>query len=319
MEKLKISLCTIVLNEEKTIEKLLESLLSQTLKPLEIIIVDGGSTDNTINIITKFQKKHPLIKLYIKKSNIPEARNFAIKKAKGDLIAFIDAGCFAKKDWLEKLAKILQEKKADIASSLYEMKTKTPVQKAFSFFVGVPKEYFKEKDFLPSTRSVLFKKSVWEKLGGFNENLSAGEDHEFFLRAKEKNFRFANLFSAKVVWFDFENLKLPDMIKKFFNYAKGDAQTLIFWSPKGFATHNFKIILIFLRYFIFLTLISIQTNLGFSFFLFYILYAFSKFRKSRISLKTRVLFPIIQIIADFSIMTGFITGLSTTIFRYDKS
>ena len=309
MEKLKISVCTVVLNEEKTIEKLLESLVSQTLKPLEIIIVDGGSTDNTINIIKKFQKKYPFIKLYVKNSNIPTARNFAIKKARGDLIAFIDAGCFAKKDWLEDLAKILQEKKADIASSLYEMKAKTPLQKAFSLFVGTAKEKFDEKSFIPSTRSVLFKKEVWEKLGGFNENLSIGEDHEFFLRAKRAGFRFANISDPKVVWFDFENLNTIEMLKKFFNYAKGDAQSFIFWSPKGLSTHNLKVLSVFLRYFLFLWLFLSNKALFNAAFGLYLTFAFLKFRKSHLSFKTRLYLPLVQLISDFSVILGFLKGL----------
>jgi len=309
MEKLRISVCTVVLNEEKTIEKLLESLIFQTLKPWEVIIVDGGSTDKTVDIIKKIQEKHPFIKLYVKKSNIPEARNFAIKKAKTGLIAFIDAGCFAKKDWLEKLVKILKEKDSDIASSLYEMRGKTYLQKAFSLFVGVSKEYFKKNDFIPSTRSVLLKKKVWEKLGGFNQNLSAGEDHEFFLKAKSMGFRFANLSNAKVVWFDFETLGVFDMARKFFNYAEGDAQNFVFWSSKGFFTHNLKILSVFLRYFLFLCLFLIDKAIFVVIFCLYLAFSFFKFRKSQVSFKTRAYLPVVQIMADFSAMAGFLRGL----------
>ncbi len=198
------------------------------------------------------------------------------------------------------------------------MRTKTPLQKAFSLFVGTPKENFDEKSFIPSTRSVLFKRAVWKRLGGFNEKLSVGEDHEFFLRAKRAGFRFANISEPKVVWFDFENLNALDMIKKFFNYAKGDAQSFVFWSPKGLSTHNLKILSVFLRYFLFLWLFLSNKALFTAAFGLYLTFAFLKFRKSQLSFKSRLFLPIAQIMADFSTMTGFLTGIFTKMLKYQK-
>ncbi|HXT84033.1 MAG TPA: glycosyltransferase, partial [Verrucomicrobiae bacterium] len=101
---MKISFITTVYNEEKTIDKLLNSLFRQSKMPEEIIIVDGGSSDNTIKKIHKFQMKtinHKLrFVLLIKKGNRSVARNEAVKQAKGEIIVCSDAGCILDKNWI---------------------------------------------------------------------------------------------------------------------------------------------------------------------------------------------------------------------------
>src|SRR5690348_9677865 len=103
---MKNTFITTVLNEEKSINKLLESLADQTLKPDEIIIADGGSTDNTKELIVNFQKKSKLkIKLIEAKGNRSVGRNAAINEAKGELILCSDAGCWLDGKWVEKITK----------------------------------------------------------------------------------------------------------------------------------------------------------------------------------------------------------------------
>ena len=100
----KETLISTVLNEEKNIEYFINSIINQTKKPKEFIIVDGGSEDKTFDILKKIAKKNKWIKLYqIRGLNISEGRNYAIKKAKGEIIITCDAGGKFKKDWLEKM------------------------------------------------------------------------------------------------------------------------------------------------------------------------------------------------------------------------
>ncbi|MFC1625000.1 glycosyltransferase, partial [Patescibacteria group bacterium] len=84
------SVCITVLNEENTISALLDSLTSQTIKPCEIIIVDGGSVDRTLKIIKDFQNKHSLIKLFKKKCSRAKGRNLSIEITKNDIIVMTD-------------------------------------------------------------------------------------------------------------------------------------------------------------------------------------------------------------------------------------
>jgi glycosyltransferase involved in cell wall biosynthesis len=81
-----VALITTVFNEEDSIEKFLDSIVNQTQKPFELVIVDAGSKDKTVAIIKNYSKKLPL-KLFIHKGNRSVGRNFAIKNATSNTMA----------------------------------------------------------------------------------------------------------------------------------------------------------------------------------------------------------------------------------------
>jgi len=112
----KVSIIVPVYNVEEYLEKCLDSLVNQTLKDVEIIVVNDGSPDNSQKIIDKFAKKYPKsIKSYIKKNGgLSDARNFGIKKAKGEFLAFVDSDDYVKADMFEKMYNKALETKADI-------------------------------------------------------------------------------------------------------------------------------------------------------------------------------------------------------------
>ena len=90
MEKNKISIITVVKNSSNTIEKTIKSVLAQEYKNLEYIIIDGGSTDGTLEIIKEY-KKNISIFLTEKDNGIWDAMNKGIKIAKGDIIGFLNS------------------------------------------------------------------------------------------------------------------------------------------------------------------------------------------------------------------------------------
>ncbi len=89
----KVSVIVPVYNVENYITKCLESLVSQTLQDMEIIIVNDGSSDNSQQIIDNFVKKYPeKIKAFIKDNGgLSDARNFGIDRAIGEFIGFVDS------------------------------------------------------------------------------------------------------------------------------------------------------------------------------------------------------------------------------------
>ena len=100
----KVSVIVPVYNVEKYLEKCLDSLVNQTLKDIEIIIVNDGSPDNSQEIIDKYVKKYSNIKAYQKENGgLSDARNYGIKLATGDYIAFLDSDDYVRTDMYKKM------------------------------------------------------------------------------------------------------------------------------------------------------------------------------------------------------------------------
>lgn len=310
--KIYTSLCITTFNEEKFISELLESIVSQSKAPDEIVICDGGSTDKTVQIIKKYQRKHKSIKLIIKPGNVAKGRNVAIKKATGDIIICIDSGCTAKKDWLKNLLNPFSDSKVDIVAGFYQMKWRTDLQMVIALYRGVHPKRFNKNTFVPSCRSVAFRKTVWTSLGGFDENLAlSGEDTEFFYRAYKSGCTFKNARHAQVVWKEAEHYTLSDM-SKFYYYAKGDAQTGIWWDPKKkFKTHNIKVLTIFGRYCVFVLALAVNAWYLLYLLALYLSWIIWKWRDIVIQWKTRLVLLSVQLSSDILIMAGFVVGLLT--------
>ena len=329
---MKISTCITVKNEEGWIGTLLYSLLAQSKKADEIVIVDGGSEDKTTEIIKHYQKKDKNIKLLVERGRIAHGRNTAIEIAKYPIIAQIDAGCIAKTDWLEKLVRpfelshppgvhsaTLREPEAGVGVSagFYVMPADSSLQKAMNLYLGIHPKRFDPVNFLPSARSVAFKKEVWEKVGGYDESLEkGGEDTKFFISCVKNKIRIARVGDARVIWEETKYFTLKDFFLKIFNYAKGDAKTKIWIYPiPGIMSHNIKVLFVFIRYLlgICLLIFSFINPLFFwllaGLFVLYIFWSVWKFRDIPHSWKVRVWIPVVQIVSDLVVMLGFLYGI----------
>jgi len=101
---MKVSVIVPVYNVAKYLDKCLDSLVNQTLKEIEIIVVNDGSPDNSQEIIDKYAKKYKNVKSYIKENGgLSDARNYGIKKATGEYIGFIDGDDYVSYDMFEKM------------------------------------------------------------------------------------------------------------------------------------------------------------------------------------------------------------------------
>lgn len=117
-----ISVIVPVYNVEKYLEKSINSLLEQTYKNLEIIIVDDGSTDNSSKICDDFLKKDSRIKVFHKiNGGQGSARNLALDNMNGEFVCFLDSDDSVYNDYIEFLYKQLIEKKLDVACANFEI------------------------------------------------------------------------------------------------------------------------------------------------------------------------------------------------------
>jgi glycosyltransferase involved in cell wall biosynthesis len=165
MGNMKVSLITTVLNEEKSIKSFLASVQGQARLPDEFIIVDGGSTDLTIERIKTHELKIKNLILIRKKGNRSTGRNEAIRHSTGSIIAVSDAGCILEKNWLKNIIKPLGNKDIDIASGFYRPIADSIFGKSLSAYTCVMPDKIDRKNFLPSSRSVDFRKEAWKKVG----------------------------------------------------------------------------------------------------------------------------------------------------------
>lgn len=181
-----ISLIATVLNEGQSMHRLMRSLVAQTRLPDEVVIVDGGSTDDTVAILQSYTDKLPLRVLVAPRSNISEGRNKAISAAQGDIIAVTDAGVIVDRNWLEKItAPLLADANCTISGGFFNPDYTNLFELAMSATVLPLREEINPATFLPTSRSVAFRKSVWEAVGGYPEWLDYCEDLIFDLRIKQ--------------------------------------------------------------------------------------------------------------------------------------
>ena len=184
-----ISLYIAAYNAEKTIEKSIKSILQQTLKPKEIIVINDCSTDKTLSLLKNFNQ----IKIINNKKNygLAKSRNIALKYSKYDLLASIDSDVICKKNWLEKLFNTMIKKKADlIGGKLIDKYVKEPANHWRSYYL---KQNWGDKQinnpqFVFGANFLLNKKKIKNLNIKYNEAFRTnGEDVNFSNILKSRN------------------------------------------------------------------------------------------------------------------------------------
>ena len=238
--KLNVSVIIPVKNEESTIRDLLDRLLMQTRKADEIVIVDGGSQDKTKDVINNYIVNGAPIKLISLSEAFPgKGRNIAINNATNNIIVSIDAGCEPDIKWIEELIKPFEENDdIDVVNGKLMPNAKTLLQKCI-IVATYPSR------FRPYVPCMAFKKYVWEKTGGFPEELRTGEDLIFIKKIEKCGFRATYNDKALNYWEPRKNL--AQFFNQFYWYSKGMGQRkreLIFHLRKL----SFYLFLIFFLY-----------------------------------------------------------------------
>jgi glycosyltransferase involved in cell wall biosynthesis len=229
---MKFSLITTLYNESDNILKFLDSYKNQTRYADEFIIVDGGSSDGTIKLITNYANENSNlnIKLIVDKTcskkyisgPVAKGRNVAIQNTKYDYIVVTDAGCILDQYWYEEIIKPFEDNCVDVVSGWYEANITNEFQQQFSDIMMPKLETIDRKKFLPSSRSLAFKKSCWKKVGGYPTLTLTAEDTKFDLDLKKIGCKFQFTSKAVVYWdvpFDMKEARA-----KLFNYGYGDGQ-----------------------------------------------------------------------------------------------
>jgi len=218
-----LSVIATVRNERGTIAKLLDSLLSQSHAPDEILIVDGASTDGTLEVLEEYARVHG-IRVISKTCNIAEGRNLGIAAASGTHMAVTDAGCLVGADWLEELVACFRaNENVDVVAGNFRFETHSPFEEAVVLATFQPnRDETSAARFYPSSRSLALKKSAWLKAGGYPEWLYAAEDTLFNIRLRQIGCQFVFCKRAIVSWRPRETWST--LAKQRINFARGNGR-----------------------------------------------------------------------------------------------
>ncbi len=224
MPRRTLSLITTVLDEAESIGPLIQSIIDQSREPDEIIICDAGSRDRTANIIRQWIADGFPARLIVEQgANRSRGRNRAIEAAKGEIIASIDGGCVAARDWLAKLTSPFEsEDPPDVVAGYYEPDTDSPMEDAIAVATVPAAAEVDPETFLPSGRSVAFRRDVWQRVGGYPEYVDYAEDTDFDMRLRAGGCRFEFAPDAVVHWR--MQSDLLRVFRQFLRYAHSDGQ-----------------------------------------------------------------------------------------------
>ena len=181
---MKITIITITLNSEETIRDTLNSVLSQTYKNIEHIIVDGGSKDKTLDIIKKYPNKNKKV-YHLPKSGIYEAINYGIKKSNLSFITILNSDDFFQSN--DSVLKIVKNIKKNKNTSIFFSNV---VYIKDNNFIGIER-LFSSQNFkrwhlslglMPAHPGSFIDKRIYDKYGLYEKSFKIASDFDFFLR-----------------------------------------------------------------------------------------------------------------------------------------
>ncbi|MDI9624709.1 MAG: glycosyltransferase [Methanothermobacter sp.] len=187
-------------NEAKILKKCLQAMekLDYPDNLLEIVIVNDGSTDNTRELILETNWSFNYQYIETEGVGVSKARDIGFKKANGDFIAFTDADCIVKEDWIKRLLEPFDDGVAAVGGPNVTPEDDKPFAKcvglALSFLSKPGARYAYEGKKVHEihhnpTCNVMYRKSVLEEVGGFNHNLVTTDDEELDYRIRKKGYK----------------------------------------------------------------------------------------------------------------------------------
>ena len=194
-----VALIVTVRNEAATVGPLIDSILGGTRVPDEIVIADGGSTDGTFDRLRERAAADARVRAVLAPGNRSVGRNAAVRASRAPIIACTDAGVEVEPEWLERITRPFADG-ADVVAGFYQPIASTAFERAAGAVSAPSLREVDPSRFLPSTRSVAFRRAAWERVGGFDEALAHNEDTPFALALKKSGARFVFEPEARVHW-----------------------------------------------------------------------------------------------------------------------
>ena len=179
-----LSIITCIYNGENTIGHAIESVLSQSNSNIELIIIDGASTDNSIKIINTFSDKKITVALSEPDNGIYDAMNKGIKLATGDIVGILNADdYYPNNNVLLKVAKAFNNPSIDACYGdlvYVDVNNKEKIVRVWKSGLFTPDIFY--HGWMPPHPTFFVRRSIYEKYGLFNLELGTAADYEIMLR-----------------------------------------------------------------------------------------------------------------------------------------
>ncbi len=224
----KVTVILPILNEEKYIRNCLDSILSQDYPKdyMEIILIDGNSTDKTVDIITEYVKKYSFIKLFTNESKtVQYALNIGIKNATGKYIVRMDAHASYANDYISKSIEYLKKTKCVNVGGTTVVRGKNFIQKVIAaayhspFALGGSKHYDENYEGYADTVAWgAFEREYLLKIGLYDEKLPRSEDDDLNFRIMERGDKIFVTPKIKSIYYPRDTFK--DLFSQYFGYGK---------------------------------------------------------------------------------------------------
>jgi cellulose synthase/poly-beta-1,6-N-acetylglucosamine synthase-like glycosyltransferase len=211
-----VSIIVTTFNSEPTINECLHSILELDYPKylLEVIVVDGGSTDATIE-----QAKAYPVKVFYSQLNPPAAYNLVLTSAENEIIGLIDSDAKVEKSWLRKLVKHLDEPKVAGASGTVETWNKDKlVPRVIGYELNYRYSRLPETVERVATMNLLLKKKVTMEIGGFDEALPTQYDTDIGARLAKAGYKIA--FDSEAICYHFHRPTLQAFFKQQYKYGQ---------------------------------------------------------------------------------------------------
>ena len=218
-----VTLVLTVLNAEADLPDLLISVGRQSLLPAELLITDLGSTDRTLNLLGAW---YPPSEMTVKLLESPgastsEGRNLAIESSSFGHIAVTHGAVCLHHEWLATLWHALSEG-SEAAAGLIQPVGSSLMERAIGRVETPPAEEIGPASLLPSSSSLAFSKSIWDRVGGYPEWLRHGQDRAFDLAVREAGAVFRFVPGARSSWNPRQSLR--DYLSDTFDTSRAEGR-----------------------------------------------------------------------------------------------
>lgn len=208
-----VSVILPTLNEEKTIEKTIISFIESDYQNVELIVVDGMSSDRTREIVERLKEKYPnkIRLLENSKKYTPSGINIGIKNANGKYIMLASGHASYSKNYISACVQALENNECDVAGGVMEVLPRSSSVKAVAiseilkhpFGIGGAKYRTnnQKKEYVDTVAYGIYKREIFEKVGLFNEELIRNQDIEFNIRLKNAGYKILLIPEARAYYY----------------------------------------------------------------------------------------------------------------------